>query len=440
MAEADVLMNEPADRATAWLDRTYRGRVVLADREPFAEGEHSWLLSCRWAERAPGSMLAATIAVSRYDLDPFPVANADPFNEELNFTGLEVPEAQPWRWRLNARNCVVAMDAAVDARPVSALAWQPDDEAPGWWDRLIAGHFPGAEVATCASWAEACAAIAAGGPGTRAAVWLRRSYQGREVTGNLLYAHHHDGGVVVLDGQQSALATLADDEVGELVVARFHRQEPAPGAVSTGLVIAPWQSPAPDLPSAIEKASRWLEDTYGGAAVLVDPDPADELARGWLFACTTKRFQQTGDWQDQMLDAALMVPKAAGEAPFGLPNPDPWTWLDLWNQDEDPLLPAPPGPGAASWFRSTMDGLGPVLGSTEHHNWHDALVAVAGFAPDSRSVIWVRRQDGRGRETVGNLVLAVTDQDGFLLMDPMTQDNEPVVGEEPLALHVIRYG
>jgi hypothetical protein len=25
-------------------------------------------------------------------------------------------------------------------------------------------------------------------------------------------------------------------------------------------------------------------------------------------------------------------------------------------------------------------------------------------------------------------------------MDPMTQDNEPVVGEEPLALHVIRYG
>jgi hypothetical protein len=81
-----------------------------------------------------------------------------------------------------------------------------------------------------------------------------------------------------------------------------------------------------------------------------------------------------------------------------------------------------------------------VLGSTEHHNWHDALVAVAGFAPDSRSVIWVRRQDGRGRETVGNLVLAVTDQDGFLLMDPMTQDNEPVVGEEPLALHVIRYG
>lgn len=109
-------MNEPADRATAWLDRTYRGRVVLADREPFAEGEHSWLLSCRWAERAPGSMLAATIAVPRYDLDPFPVANADPFNEELNFTGLEVPEAQPWRWRLNARNCVVA----VDARPVSA--------------------------------------------------------------------------------------------------------------------------------------------------------------------------------------------------------------------------------------------------------------------------------------------------------------------------------
>lgn len=431
-------MTDPSRRAANWLDHLYGGLVALTDAEPFAEGEQSWLFGCRWADDASHAaepMLAATIAVPKSGLDPFPVANADPLDEELNLNGSGQPGAEPWRWRVNARNCLVAMDAVVDHHPASALPWRPTDEAPGWWDRLLAVHFPGAEVGTCATWDEVCSAIAAGGPGTRGAVWLRRQFHGVELTGHLLYAQYHDGAPVVLDGQRGMPAVLDDEEVGQLVLARFNRHEAGSGPV----VIAPWQRSAPDLPAAIDKANQWLESTYAGSVVLVDPDDADETGRGWLFAATTRRFQQTGDWRDQMLDAALVVPKAAGAAPFGLPNPDPWAWLDQWDEG-DPELPAPPDAGPAAWFVPTMRELGPVMSASEHRNWAAALEEIIGFPPNSRALVWVRRQDGRGRETVGNLLLAANDPGGVRLADSMAEGGRPILDDQPLRLHVIRYG
>ncbi|HEX3785977.1 MAG TPA: YrhB domain-containing protein [Pseudonocardiaceae bacterium] len=430
-------MTDPGHRAASWLGQVYGGLVILADPEPFAEGERNWLFGCRWAEdlgRPTVPMLSSTIAVPKSGLDPFPVGNADPLDEDIDLAGPAVPGAEPWRWRINARNCLVATDAAIDHRPATALPWRPTDETPDWWGRLLSGHFPGAAVSTCANWAEVCSAIVAGGPGTRGVVWLQRQFHGVELTGHLLYAQYRDGAAVVLDGQQGTVAVLDDEEVQQLILARFNRQDAPQGAT----VIAPWQRPATDLPAAIDKANQWLASTYDGGSVLVDPDPADETARGWLFACTTRRFQQTHDWQDQMLDAALVVPKAAGEAPFGLPNPDPWTWLAQWDEG-DAELPDPPDAGAAVWFEPTMRGLGPVLSSSRHQDWAAVLGEIADFPPSSRALVWVRRQDGRGRETVGNLLLASTEPGGVQLVDALMEGGQPVMDEDPLGLHVIRY-
>ncbi|ALG15138.1 YrhB domain-containing protein [Kibdelosporangium phytohabitans] len=416
--------------AAAWLDRTYGGRVALAESQPFAERARTWLFSCQYADGPVEPMLAATLAVPKDGGEPFPVANTDPLDEQLN-----APDGtDSWRRRVNARNCLVATDAAVRHRPASALPWRPEDEMPGWWDRLLTGVFAGAEVATCASWSEVADAVVTGGPGTHAAVWLRRELDGLPLTGHLLYAQYRDGGAMLLDGQRGSLARCYDDEVGSLVVARLHRPE---AGVGDPLPV-PWQRAAPHFAAAVAKAQAWLEHTYAGEAVLVDPGPGDETRRGWLFACTTRRFADTGDWREQMLDAALVVPKAAGEPPFGLPNPDPWTWMTRWD-DGEPDLPAPPAPGPAAWYASTMDQIGAVLSAHAHQDWAGAVQEIVNFPEDARALVWVRRQDYRGRETVGNLIVVANERDNVRFVDGMAEDGKATFEANAACVHVIRY-
>ncbi|MGI8312185.1 hypothetical protein [Saccharopolyspora hattusasensis] len=76
----------------------------------------------------------------------------------------------------------------MNCRLASALRWDPAGETPGWWDRMLAAYFPGAEVVTCATWADAAGTVVDGGVGARAVVWLRRQFGGRELAGDLLYA------------------------------------------------------------------------------------------------------------------------------------------------------------------------------------------------------------------------------------------------------------
>ncbi|MFL6124413.1 YrhB domain-containing protein [Actinophytocola sp.] len=405
--------------AAGWLERTYGGLVTVAGDQPILETERNWLVACGYADD-PGVPLAATLAVPKDGSAPFPLANSDPLADE---------PADGWEWRANARGCLVATDAAVDNRPASALPWRPADEAPGWWDRLLTRHFPTAEVATCATWSEVTSAIVDGGPGTRGVVWLRRRVADAELTGHLLYACHADGKAVVIDGQRGEPAWLDDGEVGQLVVARFHRPDPEH-------LTMPALAAAPDLAAAVDKATSWLAGTYDGAVTLVDPAAADETARGWLFACTTKRFLVTGDWRDQLLDAALVVPKAAGAEPFGLPNDDPWHWLRAWDAGRDDL-PDPPEPGAAAWFEPAARQLGTVRSTSTHRHWGDALMALSDLPNGAKALVWLRRRDGRGRETVGNLLVAVKDGDEVRLVDPRTP--EPAMEPDPLAVHVISF-
>ncbi|GAA1994911.1 YrhB domain-containing protein [Amycolatopsis minnesotensis] len=427
---ARIGMLAEAERAHAWLRRTYGDRVVLRGVEPVHVGERLVLFGCGYPDDSE-PMLAATVCVPRDGSDPFPAANADPLDEDVNLGGA----ADGAQWRVNARNCVVTADAVLAERPACAMPWHPDDEAPGWWDRMLAAHFPGAETTTCTGWGQAGKVISEGGQGARAVVWLRRRLAGHELTGHLLYAEHGKEGVVFLDAQRGSLADTSDELVVELVVARFAG---GPGLTAADLTI-PWDKAATDLPSAVEKAERWLGDAYDEEVRLVSPGLEDELARGWLFAVTTKRFAETGDWREQMLDAALVVPKAAGQAPFGLPNRDPWNWLKDWDS-RVPGLPPRPDPGTAAWYTPMLAELGGARSVSVHRTWAGVLDEVQEFPARTRTLVWVRRMDAQGRESVGQLLWAVTGDEGPRLVDPMVPDGEPLLDPDPLELRTIQIG
>ncbi|PKW18045.1 YrhB domain-containing protein [Saccharopolyspora spinosa] len=423
-------MNELAERARSWLQDTYGPRVVLRGEEAILSTERAAFFGCGYVE-SDEPMLAATICVPRDGAEPFPASNAGPLDESLNVLG-SAPGS--WRWRVNAGNCVVATDAAVSGWPASALPWDPAGEVPGWWDRMLASYFPDAEVVTCATWEDARRTIVDGGVGTRAVVWLRRQLGGRELAGHLLYADYADGAVVFLDGLRGTVAEQNEAEVAELVVARFRRRR---GDSVGGLL--PWEVAAEDFAGAVEKAEAWLAYRYDGEVGLVGADPADETERGWLFACTTRSFRDSGDWREQMLDAALVVPKAPGEQPFGLPNRDPWTWLDDWDAGKPGLMP-PPEPGQAAWFGPMVAELGPVVGVGVHEHWFGVLEEIASFPVQTQVLVWLRRRDVRGRESVGHLLVAVNDADGVRLFDPMDGRAQPLIETAPFELRVLRFG
>lgn len=435
-------MNDPASLAEDWLRRTYRGMVELSASGPVAESPEAWVFGCR-ARPVPGypdtPMLTSLLAVPKSGSLPFHPATDDPWGDLEAFDrapGPRDPAAQALR--TNARGCLLAANAALDGARATPLPWMPFHEAPGWWDRMIHWHFPAAEVSACADWNEVIAAVQEPGPGTRGAVWIRREAYGVEATGHLVYAHNKDGQVVLLDPQAGRLARLEPTGVRQLTLARFAGDvggnEAGPGAPA-------WHRQAPDLTSAIGKAEEWLLDVYRGEVALVEPSPGDELARGWLFACNSKAFLAGGRPADAMLDAALVVPKDEGE-PFGLPNSDPWGWLARWDGGTEPGaegLELPPKPGPVKWMPQTMSRLGAVVSVTDHTEWATVLAELATSPEGTRAVVWVRRTDRRGRESVGLLVVAAHTPRGLVLIDaardaPASPDNTGV-----RSLHVLRY-
>ncbi|GAA3820029.1 hypothetical protein GCM10022403_061840 [Streptomyces coacervatus] len=434
-------MNDPTSQAEDWLRRTYSGMVELSAPGPVAERPQAWVFGCR-ARPVPGypvtRMLTSLLAVPKSGNQPFHPATDDPWEDLEAFDrvpGPRDPAAQALR--TNARGCLLAANAALNGGRATPLPWLPFHEAPGWWDRMIHWHFPAAEVSACASWDEVIAAVQEPGPGTRGAVWIRREAYGVEATGHLVYAHNKGGQVVLLDPQAGRLARLEPNGIRQLTVARFAGaggNEAGPGAPA-------WHRQAPDLASAIGKAEEWLLDAYRGEVALVEPLPADELARGWLFACNSKAFLAGGRPADAMLDAALVVPKDEGE-PFGLPNTDPWGWLARWDGGTEPGaegLELPPKPGPVRWMPQTMGRLGPVVSVTDHTEWATVLAELATSPEGARAVVWIRRADRRGRESVGLLVVAAHTPQGLMLIDaardaPAAPDNTGV-----RSLHVIRY-
>ncbi|MEU8435791.1 YrhB domain-containing protein [Streptomyces sp. NPDC029216] len=417
---------EPWQMAFEWILKTYRGLVELVDIEPVAEDAGTWLFACRTIEQ-PGyprtPMLAASVVVPKDAGEPFHPAADDPWGDAAAYTRTQnEPEPEVQARRLNSRGCVVTVAAAIAGAPSSPLPWQPAHEAPGWWELLLRRYFPGAEQLRCGSWDEVIRRAQETGPDTQGVVWVRRAIGGTEVSGHLVYAHNNKGSVAFLDGMTGGLARLDTVGVLELVFARFR-----PGV----------RPSAEDFGAARAKAEEWLRRTYGEAVELVAPDPADETARGWLFACQTTAALRTGDWRRSMLDAGLVVPKGPGE-PFLLPNSDPWGFLARWDRGE-PAGPTP-APAKADWFAGTMGQLGPEMQVSEFPTVRASVQAVAALPAGGRALVWVRRLDRRGRETTGLLLTGLRTDAGHMgLVDGSATEFTTLDGLGEAGVRVIRY-
>ncbi|MGW1885237.1 YrhB domain-containing protein [Streptomyces sp. NPDC001970] len=432
----------PQHLALHWLNATYRGLVELAVPHPVAEDAGTWLFACRTVEQ-PGHprtpMLAASLVVPKDGGVPFHPAANDPWGDAASYAKSPSPrEAATQARRLNSRGCVVSVAAALAGGPSTPLPWQPAHEAPGWWELLLKRHFPEAEQLRCATWDQVIAQAREPGPGTQGVVWVRRAAGGVEASGHLLYAHNNNGNVVFLDGMTGGLARLDTTGVTELVFARLGPEALAAPAVAPD----PYRGAADDFGAAVEKAQDWLRRAYHEPVRLVNPSPADEMERGWLFACNTEAFLNTGDWRHGMLDAALVVPKAAVQ-PFGLPNASPWAWLEAWNRGGEPgngSLVAPPEPRYAAWLGPTLGELGqPVISASEHGEWGSLLDELSAMPVGARALIWARRTDRRRRESVGLLLTGLRSEQGIGVVDssaaPVTDLGEVAAAR----FHLIRY-
>lgn len=428
-------MTTPAERAAAWLAATYGGLVQPVGPYPVHESPTAWLMACQ-AVAQPGyphtPMLAASVVVPKDGSSPFHPAASDPLADLAPAASAEeaAHRVQGQPRRINARGCTVAVHTAINGAPSVPLPWRPSDEAPGWWDRLRRRYFPDFRQVTVGSWDDVIKAVAEPGPDTRGVVWVRREIGGQEATGNLLYAHNNKGQVVLLDGVTSSLARLDTSLIRELVLLRAVPTAYAPPRL-------PWQRPAPDFASAVDKAGLWLQGAYHGQVALDAPTAQDETRRGWVFSCNTLSFLHERRWQDAMVDATVVVPKDES-SPFGLPNSDPWTWLARWDSGATDL-PAPPAPGRAAWFGPTLAELGQVLSVSEHGDWQSALDAASALPVGARALIWVRRTDGRGREAVGRVVNALCLENGVMVVDGSTNEQITFDATGVHRLHVIRY-
>jgi hypothetical protein len=442
-----VPVPDPLRQVLGWLRATYGGLVEPAASEPVAEDAATWLFACRTVPQ-PGypetPMLAASVAVPKDGGTPFHPASHDLWADLAEFGRTRTPRTpEQQARRLNARGCVVAVSGGVSGTPTVPLPWSPAHEAPGWWDLLLRRYFTGAERLTCYSWDEVVRAVEETGPGTRGVVWIRREAGGVEVSGHLVHVHvtDEDGQVVFLDGMTGGLANLETRGLRKLKLARLRPDADALSS-SPKPPRPPWRRAAPDFTAAVVKAETWLAHTYQEPLELVEPSPADERERGWLFACDTKARLDGGDWSQGMLDAALVVPKDES-VPFGLPNAMPWAWLDTWDRGGEPgdgTLPPPPRPGPAAWLPATLEELGGMRSASAHTGLADLLDELAELPPGARALIWVRRVDSRGRESVGLVLNAFRTPEGATGIVDGTA--APVTDLNALAasgFHLIRY-
>lgn len=439
-------MTDPYLIAQEWLDAEY-GVPVLLDCTPVAETALTWILSASLTPptggaAAPAPMLTSLVCVPKNGAPPFHPATDDPWGDLADFERDPRPRvpAEQAR-RTNARGAVLAAHATAGGAPATALPWQSAHEGPTWWDDFLRRYFPTAEVGPCPDWDTVIAAVGEPGPGTSGVVWVRRELHGAEATGHLLYAHNKDGQVALLDPQAGRLAQLETENIREIVLARIPPQAAGSGAPAQPAAGADSGRGAFDLDSAVRAAEVWLDHVHGGEVVLVDPSSADESVRGWLFACNTRAFLADGNPQHGMLDAALVVPKD-GSMPFGLPNSDPWGWFERWDQGAQPGVdgfPLPPEPGPAAWFAPTMSPLGAVLSVTDYADWQTLLAGVVEMPVGSRSVVWLRRSDRRGRESVGLLCIAAQTDTGLVLIDTARDAPAELESDGVRSLHLIQY-
>lgn len=195
----------------------------------------------------------------------------------------------------------------------------------------------------------------------------------------------------------------------------------------------------------VRLATDWLQQTYKGLVELSGPDVVHETPTAWLLGC--RSVAQPGFPRTPMLAASIVVPRYNGlpyhPAPSAPPadlEPAPsWKLADrLVSQprrlnvrgrvvalhhriDGTAVTPLPwePGHEAPGWWSRLARRYFPEFEPTAVDDWDDIIRAVCTTGPDSRGLVWVRRELG-GREITGHLVYVHNNNGHVVFLDPMT--------------------
>lgn len=80
-----------------------------------------------------------------------------------------------------------------------------------------------------------------------------------------------------------------------------------------------------------------------------------------------------------------------------------------------------------------------MLSTRHHQNWAGVLAEVAALPPGTGAVVWLRRADRRGRESVGHLYLADNPGGRARVVDPRHPTVAPRMEDGPHGLLLIAY-
>ncbi|MGW1806246.1 YrhB domain-containing protein [Streptomyces sp. NPDC002078] len=211
--------------------------------------------------------------------------------------------------------------------------------------------------------------------------------------------------------------------------------------------------------SAAQRAATWLNGTYGGLVELSAPQPVHETATAWLLACRT--LPQPGYPQTPMLASSVVVPKDGG-SPFHPAPSTPLADLEPAGPEEaaarvegqprrinargcliavhsavngcpSVALPWRPADEAPGWWPRMARRYFPGFEKVAVSDWDDVVKAVADPGPDTRGLVWVRREIG-GQEATGNLLYAQNHKGQVVLLDGLTSslarlDTAPLLRE-----------
>ncbi|MGW4158456.1 toxin glutamine deamidase domain-containing protein [Streptomyces sp. NPDC004788] len=203
--------------------------------------------------------------------------------------------------------------------------------------------------------------------------------------------------------------------------------------------------PASGRPHPAHQAAAWLRAVYGGLVELAVPRPVHETDAAWLMSC--RALPQPGYPRTPMLAASLVVPKD-GSSPFHPASSAPLADLEpaparetsarVRNQarrvnargcaaalhsalDGHPAVASPwrPAHEAPGWWDRLHRRYFQGFTRLPVEDWNDVIRAVRAPGPDTRGLVWVRREIG-GHEATGNLVYAHNNNGRVVLLDGVT--------------------
>ncbi|PAZ17490.1 hypothetical protein CLM62_01815 [Streptomyces sp. SA15] len=198
-------------------------------------------------------------------------------------------------------------------------------------------------------------------------------------------------------------------------------------------------------PDPAQLAAAWLDELYGGLVTLATPHPVRETDTAWLMAC--RPSPQPGYPLTPMLAASVVVPKHDGSpfhpapsAPLADLEPAPpheaahrvvhqarrinarvcvtalHSAINGWPSVALPWRSAHEAPG---WWSRLHRRYFPDFEHVSVGHWDDVIKAVREPGPDTRGVVWARREIG-GHEATGNLIYAHNNKGQVVLLDGST--------------------